>query len=174
MSIAVAGLTAMTLQDILAGGTTALAGVALVVSATVGCALGSAVTKRFGSDVDPIAAAAVQLLLGAVPLAILAFLSEPFTSVVLEPRFLALVIVLGIGGTAVTFTLWISVLKDCPLKTANAQLPRAASRSRSQCRRSGRERHPACDGRDGPDDNRDRACRRERMNGFGMKAFVAR
>jgi drug/metabolite transporter (DMT)-like permease len=26
---------------------------------------------------------------------------------------------LGIGGTAVTFTLWISVLKDCPLNTAN-------------------------------------------------------
>ena len=109
----------MTLQDILAGGTTALAGVALVVSATVGSALGNAVTKRFASDVDPIAAAAVQLLLGTVPLAILAFLSEPFTSVVLEPRFIALVIVFGVGGTAVTFTLCISVLKDCPLNTAN-------------------------------------------------------
>jgi len=120
MSVALAGLAAMTLQDISAGGTTAVAGIALVVSATAGSAFGNALTKRFASDVDPIAAAAVQLLLGSVPLAILAFVSEPFTSVVLEPRFLALVIVLGIGGTAVTFTLWISVLNDCPLNTANA------------------------------------------------------
>lgn len=120
MSVALVGLTAMTLQDISAGGTTAVAGMVLVVTATVGSAFGNALTKRFASDVDPIAAAAAQLLIGAVPLAILAFVSEPFTSVVLEPRFLALVFVLGIGGTAVTFTLWISVLKDCPLNTANA------------------------------------------------------
>jgi drug/metabolite transporter (DMT)-like permease len=119
MSVALVGLAAMTLQDISAGGTTAVAGVALVVAATVGSAFGNALTKRFASDVDPIAAAAVQLLLGAGPLAIFAFVSEPLTSAVLEPRFLALVIVLGIGGTAVTFTLWISVLKDCPLNTAN-------------------------------------------------------
>ncbi|WP_082351681.1 DMT family transporter [Cypionkella psychrotolerans] len=120
MSVALAGLTAMTLQDISAGGTTAVAGIAPIVSATGGSAFGNALTKRFASDVDPIAAAAVQLLLGSVPLAILAFVSEPFTSVVLEPRFLALVIVLGIGGTAVTFTLWIAVFNDCPLNTANA------------------------------------------------------
>jgi drug/metabolite transporter (DMT)-like permease len=120
MSVALVGLAAMTLQDILAGGTTAVGGVALVVAATVGSAFGNALTKRFASDVDPVAAAAVQLLLGAVPLGIVAYVSEPFTSVVLEPRFVALVIVLGIGGTAVTFTLWISVLKDCPLNVANA------------------------------------------------------
>ncbi len=119
MSVALVGLAAMTLQDISAGGTTAVAGVALVVAATVGSAFGNALMKRFASNVDPIAAAAVQLLLGAGPLAIFAFVSEPLTSAVLEPRFLALVIVLGIGGTAVTFTLWISVLKDCPLNTAN-------------------------------------------------------
>lgn len=120
MSVALAGITAMTLQDISAGGTTAVAGIALVFAATLGGAFGNTLTKRFAPDVDPVAAAAAQLLLGAVPLAILAFATEPFTGQILELRFLALVAALGIGGTAVTFTLWIAVLKDCPLNTANA------------------------------------------------------
>lgn len=120
MSVALAGIAAMTFRDVVAGGSTAVLGVALVIAATLGIAFGNALTKRFAADVDPIAAAAVQLLLGAVPLALLAFLTEPWSPLTLEPRFLALVAALGIGGTAITFTLWIAVLKDCPLNSANA------------------------------------------------------
>lgn len=119
MSVALAGIAAMTLQDITVGDSAAAAGVALVIAATLGTAFGNALTKRFAADVDPIAAAAVQLLLGAVPLAVLAVLTEPWTPLILEPRFLALVAALGIGGTAISFTLWIAVLKNCPLNRAN-------------------------------------------------------
>ncbi|MBA3912030.1 MAG: EamA/RhaT family transporter [Rhodobacter sp.] len=120
MSVAFAGIAAMTLQDLSAGGTSAVAGVALVIAATLGVAFGNALTKRFAPDVDPIAAAAAQLLLGTVPLVILAFLTEPLTAPILDLRFLAVVVALAIGGTALTFTLWIAVLRDCPLNIANA------------------------------------------------------
>lgn len=120
MSVALAGIAVMTFRDVVAGGSTASLGVVLVMLATLGIAFGNALTKRFASDVDPIAAAALQLLVGAVPLALLAFLTEPMSPQILNPRFLALVAALGIGGTAVTFTLWIAVLKDCPLNAANA------------------------------------------------------
>lgn len=120
MSLSFAGIVAMTLQDIAAGGTTAIAGSALVITATFGTAFGNALTKRFAAEVDPIAAAALQLLLGAVPLAALAYVTEPWAPCALEPAFLAILALLAIGGTAVTFTLWIRVLRRCPLNKANA------------------------------------------------------
>lgn len=119
MSVALAGIVTMTLEDIAAGGTTAVAGSALVIAATFGTAFGNALTKRFAADVDPIAAASLQLLLGAVPLAVLAYLTEPWTPRILESDFLVIVAVLAIGGTALTFALWIGVLRHCPLNTAN-------------------------------------------------------
>ncbi len=120
MSVALAGIAMMTLQDIAAGGTSAVAGSALVIAATFGTAFGNAVTKRFAADVDPFAAAALQLLFGAVPLAVLAYFTESWTPRVLEPGFLMIVAALAIGGTAITQTLWIGVLGHCPLNTANA------------------------------------------------------
>lgn len=120
MSVSFAGIVAMTLRDIAAGGTNAIAGSALVVAATFGTAFGNALTKRFAADVDPVAAAAFQLLLGAIPLAVLAYRTEPWTPRILQPGFLMIVAILAIGGTAVTHALWIGVLRSCPLNTANA------------------------------------------------------
>lgn len=120
MSVSFTGVMAMALQDIAAGGTAAAAGSALVIAATFGTAFGNALTKRFAADVDPVAAASMQLLAGAVPLAMLAYLSEPWTPRILQPGFLAILAVLAIGGTAVSFALWIRILRRCPLNTANA------------------------------------------------------
>lgn len=120
MSVALAGIGAMTLRDIPTGGSTVAAGVALVIAATVGIAFGNALTKRFAAEVDPVAAAALQLVLGAVPLGVMAYLAEPWTPAILQPGFLVILAVLAIGGTAVTFVLWIGVLRHCPLNAANA------------------------------------------------------
>lgn len=120
MAVALAGIVVMMLPDLAAGGTTAAAGITLVVAATAGVALGNALTKRFASDVDPIAAAAVQLLVGGIPLFGLAYLYEPWTPTILDPRFLAIVATLGIAGTAATSALWIAVLRRSPLNAANA------------------------------------------------------
>jgi drug/metabolite transporter (DMT)-like permease len=120
MSVSLAGIAMMTFPDIVAGGTTAVAGSALVIAATFGVAFGNALTKRFAAEVDPIAAAALQLLIGTVPLAVLAYLYEPWTPRILESGFLVIVAVLAIGGTAITFALWIGILRRCPLNTANA------------------------------------------------------
>lgn len=110
----------MTLRDIPTGGSTVAAGVALVIAATVGIAFGNALTKRFATEIDPVSAAALQLVLGAVPLGVMAYLTEPWTPAILQPGFLVILAVLAIGGTAVTFALWIGVLRHCPLNAANA------------------------------------------------------
>jgi drug/metabolite transporter (DMT)-like permease len=120
MSLSLAGIVAMTFRDISVGGTTAVAGSALVIAATFGTAFGNALTKRFAPDVYPIPAAALQLLLGAIPLALLALLTEPWAPSILQPAFLVILATLAIGGTAVTFTLWIGVLANCPLNAANS------------------------------------------------------
>lgn len=120
MTIALAGIAAITSRTIAVGGSNAALGAGLVVTATFGVALGNALTKRFAAEVDPVVAAATQLVVGAIPLAVLALLSEPPTPAVLEPRFLLGLAVLALGGTALSFVLWIAVLRHNALNRVNA------------------------------------------------------
>jgi drug/metabolite transporter (DMT)-like permease len=164
MSVALVGLAAMTLQDISAGGTTAVAGVALVVAATVGSAIGNALTKRFASDVDPIAAAAVQLLLGAGPLAIFAFRTAHFSRAGTPLSCVGNRLghrwhgrnfhVMDLGSQGLSAKHRERLQLRCP-----------AFGGRDQCWLSGRESYSACCGGNGFDDQRDRTCRPARMTG---------
>ena len=122
MALSLLGIAAIAAPDLAGGGTKATAGIALVVVATLGTAVGNAVTKRMASEVDPIAAAAAQLLLGSVPLAILSSAAEPWTARLLQTEFLAILAILALGGTAATYTLWIRILGRVPLNSANAFL----------------------------------------------------
>lgn len=55
-----------------------------------------------------------------IPLGVLAFLTEPWTPDIRPPGFPVILAVLAIGGTAITFALWIGVLRQRPLNAANA------------------------------------------------------
>lgn len=120
MLVSLLGIAAIAAPDLAAGGVRASAGIGLVILATLGTALGNAVTKRLAGDVDAIAAAAAQLLFGALPLAALSYATEPWTVRLVAPAFLASLAVLALGGTAITYWLWIRILSRSPLNSANA------------------------------------------------------
>ena len=119
MLVSLLGIAAIAAPDLAAGGVRASAGIGLVILATLGTALGNAVTKRLAGDVDAIAAAA-QLLFGALPLAALSYATEPWTARLVAPAFLASLAVLALGGTAITYWLWIRILSRSSLNSANA------------------------------------------------------
>lgn len=120
MLVALTGIVAITLRDVADSGSTVVLGAVLVVTATFGVALGNALTKRFAAEVDPVWAAAVQLVLGTIPLAVIALKSEALSPSVLDPRFLLILAVLALGGTALTSVLWIAILRTNALNRANS------------------------------------------------------
>lgn len=122
MLVSLLGIAAIAAPDLAAGGVRAGAGIGLVILATLGTAIGNAVTKRLAGDVDAFAAAAAQLLFGALPLAALSYATEPWTTRILETGFLASLAVLALGGTAISYTLWIRILRRSSLNNANAFL----------------------------------------------------
>jgi drug/metabolite transporter (DMT)-like permease len=95
-------------------------GLAYIVLATVGVAVGNVLMKAMGSRVDPLVAMAAQLLLGAFPLAVAAGLQEHPAAVVWSPAFLASLLGLALLGTALARVLWFTLLKRVPLSRANA------------------------------------------------------
>ena len=122
MLVSLLGIAAIAAPDLAESGVRATTGIGLVILATLGTAVGNAVTKRLARDVDAISAAAAQLLFGAVPLAALSYATETWTARIIQTEFLASLAILALGGTALTYTLWIRILGRSPLNSANAFL----------------------------------------------------
>lgn len=95
-------------------------GVAYVLLAALGITFSNVAFKRLAGDVDALMAAGIQLLIGAVPLAALATITERPTAVQWSPVFVASLVGLAIPGTAVAYWLWVSILEATPLNSANA------------------------------------------------------
>ena len=96
------------------------AGIAYVLLAAAGITVSNVAFKRLAGDVDPLMAAGAQLLIGAVPLAALAAVTEDPTSIAWTPIFVVSLIGLALPGTAIVYGLWVSVLETTPLNKANA------------------------------------------------------
>src|SRR3546814_6128953 len=76
--------------------------------------------KRIADHVDPLMAMGWQLVFGGVPLLLAAIVLDPLPSALWAPRFLLVLAVLGLLGTAVAFYLWFSILQRSTLSRANA------------------------------------------------------
>ncbi|MDW3178643.1 MAG: DMT family transporter [Acidimicrobiia bacterium] len=96
-----------------------LLGVAYGLLAALGITVGNVALKRLAGEVDALVAAGTQLLIGAVPLAALALLTEDPTTVKWSPAFVASLAGLALPGTALVYWMWISVLETIPLTKAN-------------------------------------------------------
>ncbi|WP_320673228.1 DMT family transporter [Patulibacter defluvii] len=97
------------------------AGVALVLVAMLGLAGGSLLQKRWGGDVDPRIAVAVQSLVGAAVLGPVALLSGQ-THVTLGPQFVECVLWLAWAGTVGAMVLQALLLQRLPLSVVSATL----------------------------------------------------
>ena len=94
-------------------------GLAYMLLAMVGVAVGNVCMKAVGSGVDPLVAMATQALLGAIPLVVAAALTEQPSTISWTPAFAASLLGLGLIGTALAYWLWFMVLGHVTLSHAN-------------------------------------------------------
>jgi drug/metabolite transporter (DMT)-like permease len=91
-----------------------------VLLAAVGLAVSYVLMKTIRSRIDPLVAMSAQLLLGALPLAILAVVTEQPSEIHFSPDFVIILVVLALPGTALSYWLWFWVLDRISLSHANA------------------------------------------------------
>lgn len=96
-----------------------LAGIVLIQLAAVGIAVGNVALKRLAGRVDILRAMGWQLVIGSLPLILLAGTIEDVSSIDWSIRFVTNLIVLSVLGTAVAFVLWFALLQETGLSRLN-------------------------------------------------------
>lgn len=97
-----------------------LLGIGFVLLAAAGITISNVAFKYLAGTVDPLMAAGTQLLIGMIPLSIIAALTETPGDVTWSPTFVLILLGLALPGTAVAYWLWLSALETLPLTRANA------------------------------------------------------
>lgn len=97
-----------------------LLGITYVLLAAVGITVSNVALKRLAGTVDAAMAAGIQLLIGMVPLTVIAALTETPGDVDWSPTFVLVLLALALPGTAIVYWLWLSVLETLTLNRANA------------------------------------------------------
>lgn len=95
-------------------------GIAYVVFAATGVSVGNIAIKRLTGQVDPIMAMGFQLLVGAVPLALLSMLTEDVSLLTWSKEFVLVLVALSVLGSSLAFWLWFEALERVDLNRANA------------------------------------------------------
>ena len=95
-------------------------GIAYIILAAVGVAIGNIAIKRLPDDVDGIMAMGFQLLIGSMALGVLAVSTEDLRSMVWTGDFVIILVVLSTLGTSAVFWLWFSTLRHVALSRAVA------------------------------------------------------
>ena len=95
-------------------------GIAYVVLAATGVSIGNIAIKRLTGQVDPIMAMGFQLLIGAVPLALISMLMEDVSLLTWSTEFVFILVILAVLGSSLAFWLWFEVLERVELNRANA------------------------------------------------------
>ena len=119
LAIALVGTAVAARSGEAAGGAT-VAGVAFVAIGAAGIAAGNVIAKRVAQALDPIAATGWQLVIGAVLLAVAARLAAPASAIHWTAALVLAIVGLAVPGTAVSFVLWLVLLRRAPLTRVNA------------------------------------------------------
>ncbi|WP_201153753.1 EamA family transporter [Rhodothalassium salexigens] len=109
LALGVAGIAVIAGPSWGGGGTQAavpLAGLAFILSATTGVAVGNLAIKQLVRRVDPAMAMGLQLTIGALPLGLLALLLEDPRDIRWTGAFVTSLLGLALPGTALAFWLW--------------------------------------------------------------------
>lgn len=97
-----------------------LIGVAYIVLAALGITVSNVMIKKIAGQIDLIMAMGLQLLIGSIPLAIIAGITEDSAAINWSLTFIAALLALALFGSALVYVLWMSVLAEVPLNRANA------------------------------------------------------
>jgi len=104
----------------MSGSGSQLLGIIFILIGAVGIAISNVVLKRLAGRVDSLRAMGWQLLIGAVPLALLALTTENTNAIVWSVPFILNLIVLSALGTSAAFVLWFLLLERASLSQLNA------------------------------------------------------
>jgi drug/metabolite transporter (DMT)-like permease len=96
------------------------AGLIYVLVAAVGVAAGNLAIKRVAGEVDVLVGMGLQILIGAVPLVVLASLLEQPSPDMTAPAFVGVLLLISLAGTSLAFVLWCTALRHVQLSRANA------------------------------------------------------
>jgi len=94
-------------------------GVAYIVLAAIGITVSNVLLKWIAGSVEALMAMGLQILLGSIPLVLVAWIMEDPTEIRWSSTFLASLISLSLLGTALVYWLWFSILETVPLSRAN-------------------------------------------------------
>jgi drug/metabolite transporter (DMT)-like permease len=94
-------------------------GIIFILLAAIGIAVSNVALKRLAGRVDILRAMGWQLLIGALPLALLAMAIEDVRVIDWSVRFVTNLMVLSIFGTSVAFVLWFTLLQHATLSRLN-------------------------------------------------------
>ena len=115
------GIVVISAPRLFAGGQESyLVGVGYIVLAALGITVSNVMLKRIADTVDPLMAIGAQLLIGSIPLAVIAAVTEDISLIQWSPGFLFALVGLAVFGSALVFVIWMSVLVEVPLSKANA------------------------------------------------------
>ena len=102
------------------GGDAFRIGIAYIVLSAIGITVSNVIIKRIATRIDPLMAMGWQLVIGSIPLAVIAVATEDPTAVRWTVEFLGSLIGLSLAGTALAYWIWCKVLKSVELSHANA------------------------------------------------------
>lgn len=103
-----------------AGGGNTTLGLGFVIAATSGVAIGNIAMKKVSRRVDAAMAMSLQLLIGAIPITLLAALNDDPLSIHWSMRFTVSLIGLALPGTALAYWLWQKALQSLDVSKAVA------------------------------------------------------
>ena len=95
-------------------------GVLYIILAAIGITISNVVLKWIADTVDPVMTIGLQFLIGSVPLAIIAIITEDVTLVYWSVDFIFSLFGLAVFGSALVYVIWMSVLSEVSLSKANA------------------------------------------------------
>ncbi len=103
----------------LSGPESQLIGVILILIGAIGIAVSNVVLKRLAGKVDVLRAMGWQLLIGALPLVLLALINEEITAIDWSWLFTLNLVAISVFGTAGAFAIWFSLLQRAKLSQLN-------------------------------------------------------
>lgn len=116
-----AGIVVITLPQLVSGGErTYFLGVAYIGLAALGVTISNVLLKCLEEEVDLLMGMGIQILIGSVPLGVIAWVTERPSTIHWSMEFIVVLATLSVLGTALVYTLWLSVLRKAPLNRANA------------------------------------------------------
>ena len=113
------GIAVISVQKIISTTDSYITGITYIFLAAIGITISNVLIRYIAGKVDVLWAVGGQLILGSIPLAFLAFLTEDPTDINWSFTFIFSLLGLALFGTALASLLWFNILKKIELTKAN-------------------------------------------------------